>query len=120
MSASGRRILAGLFWLLASLGILVSTVVVWAHQSLLTTSGWTQLVGSVFDDPAVVEGTADSLVERVAVAIDLPAIVNQVLPGESELVAGLVTAGVEDFIAGHLATALGREDVRAALANVNA
>ena len=103
MSASGRRILAGLFWLLASLGILLSTVVVWAHQSLLTTSGWTQLVGDVFDDPAVVEGTADAIVERVSVAIDLPGIVAQVLPGESELVAGLVTTRVEDFLAGRLA-----------------
>jgi hypothetical protein len=120
MSASGRRILAGLFWLLASLGILLSTVVVWAHQSLLTTSGWTQLVGDIFDDPAVVEGTADGIVERVAVAIDLPGIVARVLPGESELVAGLVTTRVEDFVAGNLATALGREDVRATLGSVNA
>jgi hypothetical protein len=40
VSPSGRRILAALFWLLASLGVMLSTVVVWAHQSLLSSSGW--------------------------------------------------------------------------------
>jgi hypothetical protein len=119
VSASNRRILAGLFWLLASLGILVSTVLVWAHQSLLTTAGWSGLVREVFDDPAVVQGASEALVQKVSVAIDLPALVAQILPGERELVANVVTTRTEDFLASRLATALQREDVRGALANVN-
>jgi hypothetical protein len=120
MSPSARRSLAALFWLLASLGVMVSTVLVWAHQSLLTTSGWSALVGEVFDDPAVVEATADRLVVRVSDAVDLPAIVAQVLPGESQLVSGLITSRVEDWLSDGLASVLSREDVQAALGRVNA
>ena len=102
MSPSARRILAALFWLLASLGVMLSTVVVWAHQSLLTQSGWSALVGEIFDDPAVIEDVSDNIVVRVSDAVDLPAIVAKVLPGESQLVSGLISTRVEDWLSERL------------------
>ena len=64
--ASSRRVLAALFWLLASLSVLVGGVTLWAHQTLLTSDGWGNLVGEVVSDPEVVEDISSTVVTRVS------------------------------------------------------
>ena len=55
-----RRILAGIALVLACLLILVTTVMVWAHQVAFNTDRFTALVTTVVDEPAVIDPLADS------------------------------------------------------------
>ncbi len=95
---SSKRVLAAFFWLLASLSIMVSGVTLWAHQTLLTSNGWSGIVSEVIADPEVVEGVSSKLVTRVFDSLDVRDTVADVLPGPLDIVAGAVTAGVEDRI----------------------
>jgi hypothetical protein len=112
---SRRRILAGLFWTLACLAFMLSTVTVWAHRSVLTTDGWSRLTSQVFSDPEVIQGTSVTLAERLTTAVGLEERVANVLPGVTSLLAGMVTGRVEDWLAGAIADVMAREKVQEAL-----
>ena len=94
-----NRSLSALFWLLASLSILLSGVSIWAHQTLLTADGWSGLVGEVASDPEVIEGASTVLVGRVADALDVEDRVAEVVPAPLDIVTTTITAKVEEQIA---------------------
>ena len=64
--STDRRVLAALFWLLASLAIMVSGVTLWAHQTLLTSNGWSGIVSEVAADPEVIDDISSTLVTRLS------------------------------------------------------
>lgn len=97
-SHTGRRVLAAFFWLLASLSILLGGVTLWAHQTLLSSSGWGNLVGDVIDDPVVIEDISSSIVTRVSESLGVGDTVADVLPESLDIVAGALTSSVEDRI----------------------
>lgn len=117
--ASGKRILAGFFWLLASLGIMVGGVTLWAHQSVLTSDGWTSIVSEVASDPEVIENTSTVIVERISENIGLQERVVDVLPGEMDLIGATITDRVEAAIAGGVARVASTDTFQEAFVNVN-
>ena len=93
----GRRVLAAVFWLLASLAVLFGGVSVWAHQTLLTSDGWGGIVGDVVADKEVTDAVSAVLVERLAEATGIRDTVANAIPGPS-IIAGAVTGIVQDRI----------------------
>ncbi len=97
--SSSRRVLAAVFWLLASLSILLSGVTLWAHQTLLTSNGWSGIVSEVVADPEVIDEISSTLVTRISDSLDVRDSVAGFLPGSLDIVAGVLTSNVEDRIA---------------------
>jgi hypothetical protein len=94
----GRRVVAALCWLLASVAILFSGVTLWAHQTLLTSSGWAGIVEDVIAEPEVVEEVSTRLVTGVSDSLGVRDTVAGALPGSLDIVAGALTSTVEDRI----------------------
>lgn len=101
--AKGRRTLAALFWLLASLAIMVGSVSLWAHQTLLTDDGWGGIVEDVIADPEVTDNIATVVVTRISDSLNVQDTVASFLPDALGIVAGALTNGVEDRIADSVA-----------------
>jgi hypothetical protein len=118
-NAATRRVLAGLFWLLASLAILVSGVTLWAHQTLLTSDGWTRIVTEVVNDEEVIENTSAALVSRLSESLGVGDTVAEILPDQLDAVAGAITLGVEDRVTQAVADFMSREGVQDAFVDVN-
>lgn len=115
----GRRVLAAFFWLLSSLFIMVSGVTVWAHQSVLTSDGWSGLVAGIASDPEVIDNTSQLAVERISDAIGLEDIVTQVLPGDLGLIGSALTGRVEEAISEKVAEVAATEPFQEAFVGVN-
>lgn len=115
----GRRVLAAFFWLLASLFIMVSGVTIWAHQTVLTSSGWSDLIAGVASDPEVIDNTSRLAVERISDAIGLEDIVVRVLPGDMELIGSAITRRVEEAISEKVAEVAATEGFQDAFVGVN-
>jgi len=116
---SGRSILAALFWLLSCLAILVGGVTLWAHQTLLTSSGWGGIVAGVASDEEVIAATSEKLVDRVSEALGVQERVAQILPGEGSLLAAPITSAVEDRVADRVADFAATEQFQDAFVAVN-
>jgi hypothetical protein len=118
-SSDGRRALAALFWLLASLGVMLSGLTVWAHQTLLTSDGYGAIVKEVIADPEVVENVSTVLVTRISDRLGVRDTVADVLPGSLDVVAGALTAGVEDRIIGLVEDFISGEGFQEVFVEVN-
>ena len=94
----GRRVLAAVFWLLASILVLVAGVSVWAHQSLLTDDGWGGIVGDAISDEEVADAVSVVLVDRLAGSLGVNQLVADALPGP-DLIANAVAGMAEERIA---------------------
>ncbi len=86
-SSSSRRVLAAVFWLLASLAVLVGGITLWAHQTLVTSNGWGGIVEEVISEPEVVDAMSVVVVDRLSDTLGLHEIVADVSPGP-QIVAG--------------------------------
>ena len=115
----GRRILAGFFWLLAVLALLVGSVTLWAHQTLLTSDGWTTVVSGVASDEEVIESASARIVDRLAESLNVQETLTDILPGEMDSVAGAITLVVQDKVAEGVANVAGSEGFQDAFVNVN-
>ncbi len=115
----GRRVLAAVFWLLASLAILLSGVSVWAHQTLLTADGWGDLVGEVASDPEVIDGVSTVLVTRLSDALEVEKRVAEAVPGPLDIVAATITAKVEEQVAGLVASFAATDAFQSAFVEAN-
>jgi len=110
-----RRILAGIALVLACLLILVTTVMVWAHQVAFNTDRFTALVTTVLDDPAVIDPLADAISTQVVDAIGVEARVSARLPEAMLPLAAPLTEAVREAIDKRLAVALKDGRVQQAL-----
>jgi len=115
---SARSFLAAVFWLLASISVLGATLAPWAHQSLLTSGGWGNIVGGVIERPEVQEAVATVGVERLSQALDVKDRVAQALPGPA-FVADALTGAVERRITDAVAGFIGSEGFRDAFVTAN-
>ena len=118
-NASSKRVLAGFFWLIASVAIMVGGVTLWAHQTLLTSAGWTTIVEDIAADGEVLANASSNIVERLSESLGVQQKLVEILPGEMDIVAGAITAGVEDRIASGLADFAARDEVQDAFVNIN-
>ena len=116
---SGRSILAALFWLLSCLAILVSGVTLWAHQTVLTSSGWGGIVGGIASDEEVIAATSKRLVDRGSESLGVEGLVAQVLPGEGSILAGAITGALENRVTDAVAEFASTEGFQDAFVTVN-
>jgi hypothetical protein len=115
---STRRVLAALFWLLASLSVLGAGLTVWAHQTLLTSDGWGVLVGEVIADEEVVDAVSVVVVDRLSESTGLRKVVADAIPGP-DIIAGAVTAAVENRVVEAVESFTGSETFQDAFVRVN-
>ena len=98
-----RRFLAGLFWLLACLGILGSTVFVWVHQVALNTDAYVRVMTTVMADPEVITETSAAAADRVVTALGVEQRIANILPGQADFIAAPVADALSTRIAARLA-----------------
>ncbi len=111
--------LAALFWLLASLSIMLTSITVWAHQTLLTADGWGGIVEDVISDPEVIDNVSTVVVTRVSDALGVQDAVAGFLPGALDIIAGALTSGVEDRVAGGVADFMATDGFQQAFVDAN-
>ena len=116
--SQGRRVLAAVFWLLASLMVLFGGVVVWAHQTLLTSDGWGGIVEDVISQEEVTEAISVVIVDRLADSLVVREVVAEALPGP-DIIAGAVTAVVQDRVTDAVASFAQTDSFQTAFVNVN-
>lgn len=117
--ATGRRVLAATFWLLASLAIMLSSVTLWAHQTLLTSNGWGGIVEDVIDDPEVTDNIATVVVTRISDGLGIQDKVADFLPDALDIVASALTFGVQDRIIDGVAEFMASDGFAEAFVNAN-
>ncbi len=116
--ARSRRVLAALFWLLASISVLVGGVAVWAHQSLLTAGGWGGIIEGAISDEAVTDAVSVVLVDRLSDSLGVQQLVADALPGP-ELIANAVTGIAQERITEAVARFAQTDAFQEAFVNVN-
>jgi hypothetical protein len=114
----GRRVLAALFWLLASIMVLFGGVALWAHQTLLTADGWGGIVEDVISQEEVTDAVSVVIVDRLADSLEIQELVADVLPGP-DIVGRAVSGVVQDRITEGVASFAQTDGFQTAFVNVN-
>lgn len=113
-----RRVLAAVFWLLASAAVLIGGITLWAHQTLLTSNGWGGLVEEVIAQEEVTEAISVVVVDRLADSAGISEAVAEALPGP-DIVGRAVTGVVQDRIASAVAGFAASDGFQDAFVRVN-
>jgi hypothetical protein len=108
-------VLAGIALILACLAILITTVAVWAHQVAFNTNRFTALVGTVVDEPAVIDPLSDAIGTQVVSALDVQARIEARLPDAAKSLAAPLTLAFGDALDKRLQVALTDPRIQAAL-----
>jgi hypothetical protein len=127
MAGAGRlrRLLVGLLVILASLGVLASTVALWARTQVLDTDEWTELTNRIIREPEVVERLSDRLSTAIIEGLDVEDRVSTALagaerlPAQAALLAAPFTARIQDFLQQRIAGFLRSEEGRRLWDRVN-
>lgn len=93
-----RSILVGVLIVLSCLAVVVSGVAIWAHYTVLNTSGYMKLVGPIGKDPAAIKSLSDYVAGQVVTATDLQARTQAALPPKAAFLAAPITDAVDSFI----------------------
>lgn len=110
-----RSGLVGLLFVLACLSIALSTVAVWAHQTLLVTDRFAAVTSRVVAEPAVQVAAADRLAAQIVTAADVQGRISGILPDNQKILAVPITTAVEDFIDKKLVTFLATDRAQTAM-----
>src|SRR4249919_884130 len=93
-----RSLLAGLLLVLGSISIVLSGVTVWAHQVLLNSDRYADMVAAVSSDPAVIDAVSSKVATSAVSALDIQGRLEQVLPGPAAIIAGPIADQVEQTL----------------------
>jgi len=115
---SARRVLAAVFWLLASLSVLFGGIALWAHQTLLTADGWGGIVEDAIADEEVVAAVSVVLVDRLGDSLGIDELVAGIVPGP-DIVSGAITATVQSRLTDAVIAFASTEAFEEAFVNVN-
>jgi hypothetical protein len=110
-----RRVLAGIALLLACVTIVIATVAVWTHQVAFNTTRFTALVGTVVDEPAVIDPLSNAISTQVVDALDVQGRLEARLPEAVQGLAGPITLAFSDGLEKRLQVALADPRIQAAL-----
>lgn len=101
-SARGRRrlraLLVGVLIFLTCLSVVVTGLTLWTHSTVMDTEGYMSLVGPIGKDPQAIQKLSEYIGGEVVSVTDLQQRVTDALPERAQLLAGPITAYVEDFI----------------------
>jgi hypothetical protein len=93
-----RRLLVVVLAVLSCLSILVSTVGVWAHRTLLNTDSWVNAVAPLASNPAVTSAVSKEVTAQVLQTIDVEQVAQEALPDKAKFLAAPLSTGVEQFV----------------------
>jgi hypothetical protein len=114
-TGNGRRVLAGVAFVLACLLILVSTVAVWAHQVAFNTDRFTALTAGVMAQPEVIDPLSAKISQQVIDGLDVQSRIAAKLPGPTQALAPVLTRSIQDAIDKRLQVVLTDPRIQAAL-----
>ncbi len=93
-----RSLLIGVLVVLTCLSVVVAGLTLWSHYTVMDTEGYMELVGPVGKDPQAIQKLSEFIGGEVVSVTDLQQRVTDALPARVQLLAGPITAYVEDFI----------------------
>ncbi|HJW76571.1 MAG TPA: hypothetical protein VJ787_13055 [Thermoleophilia bacterium] len=91
-----RRWLVGILVVLAVIGVLISSVTLWAHNFLLDTDKWVETVAPIAKDPQVTHDLSVYLAQRGVDAIDIQQRAENLLPSQLQPLAEPLSTAIED------------------------
>jgi hypothetical protein len=101
-----RRWTAGFFAGLTCLLIVLSSLVVWSHQTILNTDTFVSTVAPVIKQPAVADALAARLTHQVQTTLNLQKRVSDALPSSARAIVPPVANAVRNFIQGKISEVL--------------
>jgi len=93
-----RRWLVGILVVLAVLGVLVSSVTLWAHGFLLNTDKWVETVAPIAKDPQVTHDLSVYLAQQGVNAIDVQQRAENALPSQFDSLAAPIGTAIEGWL----------------------
>ena len=93
-----RRWLVGILVVLAVLGVLVSSVTLWAHNVLMNTDKWVEVVAPIAKDPQVQHNLSVYLAQRGVDAINIQQRAENALPSQFDPLAAPIATAVEGWL----------------------
>jgi hypothetical protein len=120
-----RSFLVWLLVVLASLGVLASTVALWARAQVLDTDEWTELADRIIREPEVVDTLSDRLSIAIVEGLEVEERVRtalagaEQLPAQATLLAAPFTSRIQDSLRQHIADFLRSEEGRSLWSQVN-
>jgi hypothetical protein len=92
-----RRGLVGVLVVLSCLGVLASTLTVWAHETLTNTDNWLAIVGPVGQNPQVINAVSAYAADQAVTLLQVQPRLEQALPPKAEFLAAPLTGVVHNF-----------------------
>jgi hypothetical protein len=113
-----RSVLVGIVFVLACLAIVLATVIVWTHRTLLVTDRFVALTSRVTEDPAVIEAVSERTAEQVVVSLDIEGRVAALLPDQADALATVLAGRIQEELAARLERVLGTERAQQVISSV--
>jgi hypothetical protein len=93
-----RRVLVVALAVLSCISILVSSVGVWAHRTLLNTDSWVNAVGPLASNPAVTSAVSKEVSTQLLQTIDVDQVAQNALPDQAKFLAAPLSTAVSQFV----------------------
>ena len=107
-----RRWLVMLLVILTSVGVLTSTVAVWAHRMIFSTDEWVATVGPLIDDPEITKAVSTRIVDEILVLADADGVISDVLPDKAQVLAPVLETTLRNFLIGQVDSLLQTEQAQ--------
>ncbi|HEX6121633.1 MAG TPA: hypothetical protein VFY89_00660 [Ktedonobacterales bacterium] len=116
-----RRLVVNTLVVLSCLGLLFSTVAVWAQQTFLSnTNRWVQIVGPIGQDPAVINAVSAYTADQVVTLLQVQQRAQTALPQQAQFLAVPLTTVVRNFTQTQVTKAMQTDQFQQAWVTVNA
>jgi hypothetical protein len=113
-----RGIAAGVLGVLAIAVLIPTTIAVWAQATVFDSEKVSSIVGDALAEPEVSAALADYVTEQVFAAVDVDAVVNNLLPDQLERLSPVIAAGARTAVDRGLTTVLSDPDVQQVITDV--
>jgi hypothetical protein len=113
-----RSVAAGVVGVLAVLLLLLTAIAVWARVTVFDSDKVAALAGDALEEPAVSEALADRVTEQLFAAVDINAVLNDVLPTSLDRLAPVIAGGLNDAVDRGLTRLFENPDVQELITNL--
>ena len=116
--SSVRTVAAWILGVLAVLGVVASSLAVWARSTVFDSDNVAGTVGDALAEPAVSDALAKHLTDQLFAAVEVDTALAETLPPALERFVPAVAGGVRGLVERALTSALENEEVQQRLSNV--
>jgi hypothetical protein len=113
-----RTVLSAVVGVIAVVALLCSVIGFWARDTIFDESEVAGAVESALDEPGVTDALAVRLTDTVMSAVDLPSVLNSILPEQLQRLTPALVGGATQVVEERLTDRLADPDTRAALVAV--